>query len=385
MGIIIGADFVPTQSNMDLFIGGDIQNLFGEQLWTIINNADFRIFNMEIPITSNTVPIQKRGKNLSAPVNSINAYSSAKVDLVTLANNHILDYGEDGLHETMDLLCEHRIKFVGAGKNIDNAAKPVFFSFCEKKIGVYACVQHEYSVASKDQAGANPFDPLYTLDHICDMKQKCDYSIVLYHGGREEYQYPTPYLQKICRRFIEKGADLVICQHSHCIGCEEKYLSGTIVYGQGNFLFDGKTNELWKSSVLIEIDNDFQIKYIPIMKVNHVVRLADAETRDAILQGFKKRSEEIKDDSTIRELFDNLAHDNFYDLLWHITGQETMIFKILNKISFGRLRYYTLKRKYNERYLFILENTLLCEPHFELLIQSIDNAKNKSKHWKLRD
>ena len=58
------------------------------------------------------------------------------------------------------------------------------------------------------------------------------------NGGKEHYRYPSPDLQKICRKFIDKGADLVVCQHSHCIGCEEKYNHGTIVYGQWNFLFD---------------------------------------------------------------------------------------------------------------------------------------------------
>lgn len=75
------------------------------------------------------------------------------------------------------------------------------------------------------------------------MSNACDYTIVLYHGGKEHYRFPSPNLQKYCRKFIEKGANIVICQHSHCIGCEENYKNGKIIYGQGNFLFDDSDDE----------------------------------------------------------------------------------------------------------------------------------------------
>lgn len=96
--------------------------------------------------------------------------------------------------------------------------------------------------------------------------------IVLYHGGKEQYRYPSPNLQKTCRKLVEKGADLVVCQHSHCIGCREEYLQGTIVYGQGNFLFDDEENEYWQTSLLIMISDDFEVKYIPLKKNKNTVR-----------------------------------------------------------------------------------------------------------------
>ena len=95
----------------------------------------------------------------------------------------------------------------------------------------------------EDQIYTNPYIKLLDekapdVDPAEQKDNKCDYTIVLYHGGKEYYRYPSPNLQRVCRYMIEKGTDLVICQHSHCIGCEENYLSGKIVYGQGNFIFD---------------------------------------------------------------------------------------------------------------------------------------------------
>ncbi len=112
------------------------------------------------------------------------------------------------------------------------------------------------AIADEKTSGANLFAPLESMEHILNLKNVCDYVIVLYHGGKEHYRYPSPQLQKICRKMAEKGADLVICQHSHCIGCMEKYNNATIVYGQGNFIFAGADDEYWNTSLLITVDTD---------------------------------------------------------------------------------------------------------------------------------
>lgn len=146
------------------------------------------------------------------------------------------------------------------------ARKPYIIELDGLKIGIYACAEHEFSIATENASGANPFDPLESLDHVQGLSDKCDYVIVLYHGGKEHYRYPSPYLQKACRKMAEKGADLVVCQHSHCIGCFEEYEKSTIIYGQGNFIFDHSESEFWQTSLLVKIviDDGPHISYIPI-------------------------------------------------------------------------------------------------------------------------
>ena len=248
--IIIGADFVPTQSNEKLFEQKELETLFGNEILSIINNAEYRIFNLETPLTDRPAPIPKSGPALCAAIQTINTYQALRVDLVTLANNHCMDQGASGLSDTMKTLNDNHIHYVGAGDSIIDARKP-FYITCHnnKRIGIYACAEHEFSIADSITPGANPFDPLETLDQINQLSKETDYVIVLFHGGKELYRYPSPLLQKTCRKIIEKGANLIITQHSHCIGCQEKYLHGTIVYGQGNFLFDLSDSvfPLWKT------------------------------------------------------------------------------------------------------------------------------------------
>ena len=188
-------------------------------------------------------PIEKFGPNLYAPKITIKGIKGLDPTLLTLANNHILDQGIKGLESTIKLLNENNIPYTGIRKNLHAANIGYTIENSGYKLGIYACAENEFSIATSTQPGANPFDPLESLDHIKALKNECDYVIVLYHGGKEHYRYPSPYLQKVCRKIVEKGADLVVCQHSHCVGSYEKYKSSTIVYGQGNFIFNKYRNE----------------------------------------------------------------------------------------------------------------------------------------------
>ncbi len=268
MKFLIGADIVPTKTNQAIFESGQIEEIVDVGLLEILNDADYRIFNLECPLTDKHSPIEKCGPNLIASTASVNGIKVLGVDFVTIANNHIMDQGDQGLYSTIKVLQEANIAFAGVGDNLKEVWKPFIVTLGDKRVGIYCCAEHEFSIAEKDKPGANPFDPLHSPDHISELRGKCDYLICLYHGGKEHYRYPAPYLQKVCRKIVEKGADLVVCQHSHCVGCKEEYCGGTIVYGQGNFLFDNSDSDFWQTSLLISVELDTKkISYYPLQKV----------------------------------------------------------------------------------------------------------------------
>lgn len=375
MNIVIGADLVPTKSNIELFEKGDVDTLIGRELKDIILNADYRIFNLEIPLTDESDPIKKCGPNLIAPTKCISAYKAMKIDLLTLANNHILDQGKKGLDSSIKTLKEAGISYVGVGNSIKEASKPKIISCSGKKIGIYACVEHEFTVATDKESGANPIDLLETPDHIVELKKQCDYVIVLYHGGKEQYRYPSPNLQKTCRKLVEKGADLVVCQHSHCIGCKEEYLRGTIVYGQGNFLFDDEENEYWQTSLLIMLSDNFEIKYIPLKKNKNTVRLAKSEDAKNILELFNLRSKEILDPKKVYQHYDELAeyYKNYY-LLSFMKVKRGLLYRIINKLTKGLLERNIIDAAYNNMYRYTLRNYVECEAHSELLLNILKKS-----------
>lgn len=300
--IIIGADIVPTVSNRDLFAKGDATAILGDELKAIIDNSDFVVANLETPIYDGNSPILKCGPNLKCATDTAKGLKALGIDLLTLANNHILDHGKEGLKSTFETLDKEGIPYIGAGWDEESARAPFIIELGGKKVGFYTACQHEFSWIQDYGYGANGFVDLDSPAHIAELRQKVDYLIVLYHAGIEEHRYPTVYVQKVCRKMVDMGADLVICQHTHCVCCQEKYKNSTIVYGQGNFIFgDLKAKEEWKTSILVQVElneNGSKIEYIPIENNGVGVNLSKDES---ILNNYYERSEEIKKEGVIQE------------------------------------------------------------------------------------
>jgi hypothetical protein len=362
---LIGGDIAPTKSNFSFFSEGNIEDLVDHKLLKLLSEGDYRIFNLEEPLTDIIKPIQKDGPNLIAPASAINGIKLLNPSIIGLANNHIMDQDSQGLYNTIEQLSKNNIQYVGAGKDLENAAKPIIIEESGIKIGVYACAEYEFSIAGENKAGANPFDPLESLDHISNLKATCDFVIVLYHGGKELYRYPSPYLKKVCRKMAEKGADLVICQHSHCIGASEKYQDSLIVYGQGNFLFDLTDNEFWATSLILKatFDEKMSVDYIPIYKKGNGVALSDQNMSDIILKTFYERSEQISISGFIENEYMKFCIDNGLYYLGAFAGFG----RILRKIN-GMLGGIITKQIYSLKKLNMLQNFIECEAHRELFL-----------------
>ena len=370
--LIISGDLAPTLSNYSVFEEGSIESIIDGRILSLISKADFRIFNIEVPLTDTKKPIRKDGPNLIAPAWTINGIKRIGPDVLTLANNHILDQDEQGLFQTIELLDNNGIKYLGAGKNLEEAAFTLILEKNGFKIGIYACAENEFTIAGERSAGANPFDPLESFDHIASLKAKCDYVIVLHHGGKEHYRYPTPGLRKVCRKMVDKGADLVVCQHSHCIGAFEEYNEATIVYGQGNFLFDRNDNEFWKTGLLLHVSlgEKLSVEYIPFCKKGNGVQLAEKKDEDSILGPFRLRSEQILKPGFVESEFARYCDENgqYYMAVFAGFGK---IVRNIDKLLNG----FFTKQLYSRKKASMIQNHVECESQRETVIGYLNNKR----------
>ena len=373
MSIIIGADLVPTAENIPAFSAGEMEKLFGPALLAALRQADFRIFNLEVPLADTAAPIPKVGAAMRAPANTVRAMKQLPVDLFTLANNHCMDQGAAGLYSTCETLEKAGIAAVGAGTTVEEAAKPYVFRQKGKRIGVYACAEHEFSIAGAQRCGANPFDPLETPDHIARLKQSCDYVIVLYHGGKEYYRYPSPGLQKVCRKLVDKGADLVVCQHSHCIGAYERYGQGCIVYGQGNFLFEDGEGEPLQTGLLVCLSEDLAVSFVRLRRVPGGVRLAEGQDGKTILQALEQRSALLGQPGFVEQNYRAFAQENCGAYLQALNGaaQRSFLYRVLNRVTARKWSAWYLRRHYRPLDRLRLRNYIECEAHRELLLAGL--------------
>lgn len=373
--VLIAADLFPTDANAQTFSAGDTERLVGRELIRLLAGADARVFNLEGPLTDRKDAIEKFGPALKAGSGCIHGIHALNPTLLSVANNHIFDYGQAGLEDTIELCRERNIPVVGAGNSLKDVKKHHILKLKKCTLGIYACAEHEFSIASEKRGGANPYDPLVCFDEVRQLKQECDYVVVLYHGGREEYRYPTPRVQKVFRRFAQAGADVVINQHSHCIGCMERFGGSVLVYGQGNFLFAADENEYWANGMLVRltIADGLRTDFVPVVRRKEGVRLAQEAEAKAILDGFSARSEEICREGFVAETYEAYARKmvGFYAV--NLAGRNILT-RGLNKLTGGAVWKYLYSRS---RQLALL-NYVECESHAELLSVALrDNKQQK--------
>lgn len=372
MDLIIGGDLAPTKSNFSVFERGDLESIIDEKLLNCIRKADFRIFNLEVPLTDELRPVLKDGPNLFSPVSAIKGIKRLNPDVLAIANNHILDQDEQGLLQTISQLDKNGIKHVGADSNLEKAVIPLILEKDGIKVGIYACAEHEFSIAGEKSAGANPFDPLESPDHISALKGQSDFVIVLHHGGKEHYRYPSPGLRKVCRKMVDKGADLVVCQHSHCIGAYERYEKATIVYGQGNFLFDRNNNEFWKTGLLLKVtfDDVMSVDFVPFIKKENGVELADNEVAKEVIDTFLHRSEQILKPGFVESEFERFCDENGQYYMAVFAGMGKII-RNVDKLLGGIFTRFL----YSGRKACNVQNHIECESQRETVIGYLNKRR----------
>ena len=378
MSFVIGADIVPTESNLDLFVSGDAEQLVGKEMISFLAEQDYRIFNLETPLCDSVSPIAKFGPNLCTPTAAIKSLKKLNIDAVTIANNHILDQGKTGLTSTIDILFKNGISHFGAGETTEKASSTLFFHHGKETVGVYGCCAKEFCSLEGEQCTANVFSPYTSLEQIQLAKNHCSFLVVLYHGGKELYRYPSPNLQNACHAIVRAGADLVVCQHSHCVGCREQYQHATIIYGQGNFIFDAEDDEYWNNGLLIKVTDQYEIEYIPYMKRNGKITLANASEGEQIIKGFESRSREISNGSFVEDNFRNycsIIRNSYLPMLLGV-GKKPF-FRILNRITNQRWAKIYVDRKLNSNNRFMIMNMIQCEAHREIVLKLLAYEKEK--------
>lgn len=199
------------------------------------------ILNLEGPICtkSENEKIEKRGPNLASNKEAIIALKELRTIAVCLSNNHMMDFGEYGLNETINILNESNIDYFGAGKNINQATNGIKLD--EKYYIISFGWNIEETVyADKNNAGCAPREKDIILNRVKELAKDNKKVIVCLHWGFEYNRYPMPVDIELAHSIIDNGAEMIIGHHSHCVQPFEIYKNKKIYYSLGNFYFSGK-------------------------------------------------------------------------------------------------------------------------------------------------
>ena len=374
--MIIGADFAPIEKDGERILQGNMNEVVSEEVVELVKTAFFSVFNLEAPVINGGTAIEKDGPALHIKEGTERIFELFKVGLLSLANNHIMDYGMDGLHKTMHRLEEINIPYIGVGDTMQKADTFFVKEISSKKIGFYSVADHEFSIADETGGGANGFSFDRTYTRIQSIKKECDYLVVLYHGGRELYQYPSPALQKICHSMANAGADIIICQHSHCIGAMEEWNQCQIFYGQGNFIFGDAEYPICENSILIKITvaDTLQTEVIPIKREGNQVVLLHGDEKTKVIQKYEQLSKEIQTPEFIEQEYQRMTEGAIASYLYQFAGWPLFLIRF-DKLLGRRLIKHSFRK--NRKRLLYLQNVLQCEAHRELVTTGLQLLRTK--------
>lgn len=373
MKVLVAGDLCPQYRVAEKFDKNDFESVFGE-VKTILSKVDYSIVNFECPVTNgNEEPIIKKGPHLQCTDKGIEAVKWVDFKGVTLANNHFLDYGREGVRNTLEACKKRGLDTVGGGLNIREASSILYKEIENQKLAIINCCEHEFSIATDGSAGSNPLNAIHQFYDIQEAKRKANYILVIVHGGHEYCQLPSIRMQDTYRFFIDAGADAVINHHQHCFSGFETYKGHPIFYGIGNFLFDKKDvkSNLWNEGFMVELEFEpakmqYQLHPYIQCKESSTLKLMPKdyyEERLNNLNNIISNREKLKD-----------ALESYYR---KNTNKLRLIFEpIRNRFVLGAQKRGWLPSLITHRQKLLLENNILCESHRDKLIYFFNSEKN---------
>ena len=374
MRILIAGDFCDKNRVTNYLLQNKYENLLGEIL-PVTSQHDYSIVNFEFPIsTFSAEPIKKNGPNLSGHQEAVEAIKYAGFDCCTLANNHILDQGEDCGNYTKQVIEQYGMDTVGFGTNSTTSRDVLYKTIHDETLAVINCCEHEFSVATDISAGACGMDPIHQFYSIQEARKNADYIIVITHGGHEHFCHPSPRMKSLYRFFIDAGADVVINHHQHCYCGYEVYKNKQIFYGLGNFLFDNpnRRHMLWNLGYMVSLNMckgiiDFSL--IPYTQCNEEVTISLLKNDEVIV--FKENIQALNtilvDDMKLKTIINAYYQESAVSELCVLEPYSS--YWSTKLLSMGLLPNFIKGRK-----LASMLNHIECESHRDKLLYALKKA-----------
>ncbi len=274
--------------------GNGVYGILSTEVVDRMKRSDIMVANNEFAITNNDIKISKL-YNFKANPERINIYKEMGIDLVSTANNHVYDYGEEGLLDTIKYLDEYDIPNVGAGRNIDEAKRAYYFIAGGYKFSFISATRAEKYVVTPNAGENTPgvfwcYDPSLLIETIKEEKKKSDYVIVLIHWGREDSHLLEDVQKETGKIYIDAGADFIIGAHAHVLQGFEFYNNKLIAYNLGDFIFNRETKDTGILSIFIDKNGNISYEFIPCKQDNFKTSMLSGNEKVRVLNDMRSYS-----------------------------------------------------------------------------------------------
>lgn len=270
--------------------GEQLEQCISEDLLAEMRSADVMMLNNEFPYSDRGEPLPDKTYTFRAAPESVSLLQDMGVDIVSLANNHAYDYGEASFLDTLDILEQAGVPYVGAGRNLEEAVRPIYYLVGDYKIAVLSATQIERT-SSPHTRGATENTPgvfrcLETElleEKIREAKEECDFVIIYIHWGTESTTELDWRQRDHTPLYVEAGADIIIGDHPHCLQ-EIGYVNGVpVIYSLGNFWFNSRTQDSCIVKMTLSEDGIQSLQFVPCLQSNSSVSLLEGEERARVI------------------------------------------------------------------------------------------------------
>lgn len=244
--LMITGDWAPIRA-FEPIIAGDPEAIYGDLL-PLLRRADFRITNLECPLTDGEDRAWKSGSMFKGLLKHITGLTSVPFDVVTTANNHVFDYGLEGFNETHRVLSENGVHAVGSGQNREDASKPLIVVLNGIRLGIVNFSEGEDMTAAGPGPGVFGWEVEKAADIVRELRATVDVILVIAHCGVEYIPFPPPYVEKAFHTMVAAGADLVIGHHPHVPQGVQIVQGVPVCYSLGNYVFYQETEQLYRKT-----------------------------------------------------------------------------------------------------------------------------------------
>lgn len=283
--------------------GSSVEDTFLSGLLERMRSADVFMLNNEFPYSNRGTPTEGKQFTFRANPQHVGILHELGVDLVSLANNHAYDYGNDALLDTFDTLEAADIPYVGAGRNLDEALKPVYLIANDMKIAVVSATQIERNANpdTKEATAASAgvlrcLDSSALLRVIADAKENSDFVILYIHWGTESQEEIDWLQEEQSTAYARAGVDLIIGDHPHCLQKIDVVEGVPVVFSLGNFWFNSKTQNTCLVEVTINREGIASMRFAPCKSEECRTRLLEGAEADGVLNYMRSISPNVSFD-----------------------------------------------------------------------------------------
>ncbi len=282
---------------------GDISKGISPEVIERMQAADVMMLNNEFAYSNRGTPLEEKQFTFRARPETVVYLTDMGVDIVSLANNHAYDYGPEALTDTLDTLRGAAIPYVGAGRNIDEARKPVYFIIGDIKVAFVSATQIERldTPDTKEATADSPgvfrcWNGDKLLETVQEADRNSDFVVVYVHWGTENVAELDWAQLKQAPELVGAGADLIIGDHPHCLQPIGVIRGVPVIYSMGNFWFNSKTLDTGLVEVVIDESGIVSYQFVPCLQSGCKTTLLQGAEKERVLAYLRSISEGVQID-----------------------------------------------------------------------------------------